>query len=166
MKALVVYYSNSGTTRTVAKKIAETLGADVEEIVERKRRAPLLDEQGKPVGGMGMAKAAMPAVLGLGSSIEPGKADPSAYDTIIVGTPVWAGSLVPAVRSYLKRNRKHIKSVGLFCTCGQVEKLRAISQMTGLVKQEPVATMAVSAEDVRSGKSDEAVKGFVGKFAG
>ena len=60
MKALVVYYSNSGTTRTAAKKISELLHADLEEILERKHRAPLLDEQGKPLGGLGMMRAAMP----------------------------------------------------------------------------------------------------------
>ena len=166
MKTLVVYYSNSGNTRTVAQKVADILGADIEEIVERKQRAPLLDEQGKAVGGMGMPKAAMPALLGMGSAIETAKNDPVDYDLVIVGTPVWVGSVVPPVRSYLRHNRKRIKSVALFCTCGQTEKLKAISQMTGLVRQEPKATMAVVADDVRAGSFDEAVKAFTSALSG
>jgi len=165
VKALVVYYSNSGTTRTVATRIAETLGADMEEIVERKHRASLLDAQGKPAGGLGMARAAMSAALGFGSSIEKGKSNPADYDLVVVGTPVWVGSLVPAVRSYLKHNRKGIKSVAMFCTCGQVEKLKAFKQMAGLVGQEPRATMAVSADDVKAGAFDEAVRDFAAGLA-
>jgi len=166
VKTLVVYYSNSGNTRTVAQKVAGVLGADLEEIVERKHRAPLLDEQGKAVGGMGMPKAALSALLGVGSGIESAKNDPADYDLVVVGTPVWVGSLVPPVRSYLRRNRKRIKSVALFCTCGQTEKLKAISQMTGLARQEPKATMAVLADDVRAGSLDEAVKVFTSALLG
>ena len=166
VKALVVYYSNSGTTRTVANRIAEAMGADMEEILERKHRAPLLDEQGKPLGGFGMARAAMPAVFGLGSAIEADRADPSAYDIVIVGTPVWAGAVVPAVRTYVKRNRKNVKSIALFCTCGQTDRVRAISQMARLVGQEPLATLVIPAADVKSGECDEAVEGFTSRIEG
>jgi len=161
VKALVVYYSNSGTTRRVAESIAEAIGGDLEEIVERRQRSPLLDENGKPVAGAGMAVAAMPALLGLGSSIERGRTNPSDYDVVVVGTPVWVGRVVPAVRSYLKRNRKHFASVALFCTCGRAEKLKAIQQMRALARMEPIATMAVTSDDVRNGNYLGSVARFV-----
>jgi len=166
VKALVVYYSNSGTTRTAAKKISELLHADLEEILERKHRAPLLDEQGKPLSGLGMMRAAMPAVFGIGCAIEAGKADLAAYDIVVLGTPVWAGAMVPAVRTYIKRNRKNLKSVALFCTCGQTDRVRALSQMAKLAGLEPVATLSVPAADVKSGECDETVKSFTSRIQG
>jgi hypothetical protein len=39
MKTLVVYYSRTGNAKFVAETAAKELGADVEEIVDRKSRA-------------------------------------------------------------------------------------------------------------------------------
>jgi flavodoxin len=160
MKALIVYYSNSGTTKVLAEKVAAAIGGDLEEIVEQRPRPRLVDGEGKPTGGFIMARSALSAFLGIGSSINPGNADPAAYDVVIVGTPVWVGSLVPPVRSYLKRNRKKMKAVALFCSCGQNEKLRAISQMAGVASMEPLATMTVEADDVKKGECEQAVRDF------
>jgi flavodoxin len=42
MKSLVVYYSRSGNTRFVAEQISEEIGADIEEIIDIKKRKGLL----------------------------------------------------------------------------------------------------------------------------
>ena len=161
MKCLVVYFSNSGRTRSVAESLARELSADIEEILERKPRPPLLDEEGKPTGGSSMPHAAGPAMLGIGSAINQSSANPSDYDVVVIGTPVWVGSLVPAVRSYIKRHRKQLKTVAFFCTAGNAEKLRVFSQMEKLVKHEPVATLAVQSDDVKANTCGEALRSFV-----
>jgi flavodoxin len=161
MKALVVYYSNSGTTRSVAEQIARAIDGDLEEIVERRPRPRLLDEDGKPAGGFAMARSALSAVLGVGSAIQRGQANCATYDVVIAGTPVWVGSLVPPVRSYLKQSRKSLKTVAFFCTCGQNEKLKAIPQMTRAAKKEPVATLTVTSEEVKKDECEPAVRNFV-----
>jgi hypothetical protein len=38
MKSLVVYYSRNGNSKFIAQKIAEKLGADTEEIIDKKNR--------------------------------------------------------------------------------------------------------------------------------
>ena len=166
VKCLVAYFSNSGRTRSVAEMIARELSADIEEILERKPRPPLLDEEGKPTGGSSMPRAAGPAMLGFGSAIRQSSANPSDYDLVLIGTPVWVNSLVPAVRSYIKRHRKQLKAVAFFCTAEDAEKVRVFSQMEKLTKCEPVATLAVPADDVKADAYGEAVRSFAERVRG
>ena len=108
-----------------------------------------------------MARAAGPAVLGIGSAIRQSSANPADYDVVAIGTPIWANSLVPAVRSYVKQYRKQLKTVAFFCTAGNPEKLRVFSQMEKLVKRGPLATLAVHTNDVKANAYGDAVRSFV-----
>jgi len=38
------------------------------------------------------------------------------YETIYLGTPVWAFTYTPAIRSFLKQTHLHNKKIILFCT--------------------------------------------------
>jgi flavodoxin len=165
LKALVVCYSNSGTTMVVAEYIAGQLGADLDAIAESNPRPPLLDEDMKSqAGGGAFAKCALAAVLGLGSSIEATTKDPAEYDLVVVGTPVWCGTLTPPVRSYLKRHRKSIRKVAFFCTAGDPLKQRVFNQMRSIAGQDAVATLAVKAENVRTDACSTIVADFVAKL--
>jgi hypothetical protein len=94
-KTLVAYYSRSGTTRKLAEGIAESLGADMEEIVEpRDRRSR-----------RGYVRSLLEAFWQRPAPISPAKKDPAAYELVVIGTPVWAASLSSPVRSYLLANK-------------------------------------------------------------
>ncbi len=162
MKTLVVCYSNSGTTTVVAERIARQLGADLEVIEEAKPRPPLMiDGKVAPGGGGAMARAALAAFLGTGAAIRETRKNPGEYDVVLVGTPVWAGSVAPAVRTYLRRHRKTLLRVAFFCTAGDPTKGRMFKQMRNLARQEPVATVAVKMEDARSDACADSIAGFV-----
>jgi len=165
MRTLVVYYSNSGNTKAVAEALADRLGADIEEIREQEPRPLLQVTEGdeKPEGSA-LMKAAIRAWLGLGSRIEETGHDPSGYDLVVVGSPTWVGRLVPAVRSYLKKHRAHMKQVAFFCTGGEPEKSRALRQMEGVAHVAAVAKMVVSADDIRAGTHDRHVSAFARKL--
>ena len=60
--------------------------------------------------------AAGDASRGKETKIGPMNRLPSDYDLIIVGTPIWAWSPTPAIRSYLKNNNLSGKKVALFFT--------------------------------------------------
>ena len=113
-----------------------------------------------------MPRAALPAMLRIGSAIRQSSANPSDYDMVLIGTPVWVGSVVSAVRSYIKRHRKHLKAIAFFCTAGEPEKQRALSQMRKLAKCEPVATLAVRADDVKASGYGGVVHSFVERIRG
>ncbi len=72
---------------------------------------------------------------------------PSDYDTIIVGTPVWAGHYAPAIRSYLDKFDFSGKNVGFFATCGSetgvtFEKMK---EFAGDIK--PLGTLTLTSKD-------------------
>jgi hypothetical protein len=164
VKTLVVYYSNSGTTKCVAGRIAEQLGAETDEVEEARPRPPLLIDGKKPAAGGALARAALAAVFGMGSSIVETRRNPAEYDLVVVGTPVWGGSLTPAVRSYLKRHRNSIGRVAFFCTAGEPAKHRAFGQMRKTVGREPVATVAVKSDDARGDACSGAIAAFVSRL--
>jgi flavodoxin len=106
MKSLVVYYSRTGKTKWIAETIAATLCADLEEIVDLKKR-------GGPIGWIAGGKDATRKSL---TEIAPVKRNPVDYDLVVVGTPIWAWSPTPAIRTYLCQNDLEGKKVALFYT--------------------------------------------------
>ncbi len=101
-----MYYSRTGTTKFVAETIAAELGSDIEEIVDLKNREGRLNYIG----------AAGDASRGKETKIGPINRGPSDYDLIIIGTPIWAWSPTPAIRTYVKNNNLSGKNVALFFT--------------------------------------------------
>ena len=109
-KAAVVFFSYHGNVRKVADEIAHLTGADLIEL-----KIPGID---------GLKGFMMYARLGFMASFKKkpritGGRDLSSYDTVILGTPVWAGTFSPALRSFLSRRSLYGLKVGAyFCHKG------------------------------------------------
>lgn len=118
MKTLVLYYSRTGNTEAVARRIAEALGADIE---------PLRDD--RDYGGVkGWILAGRDAFRGVRSALAPLAHAPAAYDLVILGQPVWAARPVPAVNALASSGQLRGRSLALFVTLdggGQEACLRA-----------------------------------------
>jgi flavodoxin len=151
-KTLVVYYSRSGTTRALAKAIAEALRCDIEEIAETTSRA----------GVLGYMRSIFEAIWRIPSPIKTVERDPGSYDLVIIGTPVWAGSVSSPVRSYLTANKAHFGETAFFCTLGGRGSDSAFGQMEALTGRPPRARCAVRASDVESSRYAADVSRFVG----
>ncbi len=137
-RALVVFYSRSGTTRALAGALARALGADLEEIRDKVDRA----------GALGFLRSALDATLGRAAVLEPQRHDPADYDLVLVGTPVWASTVSTPVRAYLENNRKRFRGVAFFATEGGRGAERALSAMAIIARKEPAATLALKERDV------------------
>lgn len=123
MKTAVIYYSMSGNTAQTAQKIAAVLGADLIPV-----------EPVKAYPSKGMRKfiwGGKSAVMGDRPRLNPYRFD-GGYDRVILGTPVWASSFAPPIRSFIHENRAALagKSIAAFaCFSGggdekAFEKLR------------------------------------------
>jgi flavodoxin len=108
LKSLVVFYSRTGNARFVAQTIAAEIGADVEEVIDQKKRG----------GVLGFLGGGRDARSGKGTEIAPTVKSPLDYDLIVVGTPIWAGQPTPAIVTYLKKNNLAGKKVAVFFVQG------------------------------------------------
>ena len=124
MKAAVIYYSYEGNSVLVADALRDALGADVFRIktVDKKKRTGLA----KYAWGGGQA------VMGKKPAIEPLSVDINAYDLIILGMPVWAGSPAPPIVSFLSGNKITGKKIALFC-CYSGGKGKAFEKLKALL---------------------------------
>jgi flavodoxin len=109
VKSLVVYYSLEGNTRFVAAEIAAAAAADV---LELKMLASAPQGFKKYFwGGRQVMSKEKPALAPLDK-------DPAAYEVIWIGTPVWAFSFTPALRTFFSQVSLQGKKIALFCCSG------------------------------------------------
>jgi flavodoxin len=139
MKTLIVYYSLDGATarvadalKTVVSAAVDTDGAAVAVDVLRLELAktPKLKGALKIAWGVAQGAAKNPPAL------KPYDVNVAAYDTIIVGTPVWAGGPAPAVKAFLAEHRFNEKKVAFFaCHAGGPGKV--FDALTAAVNPTP-----------------------------
>lgn len=110
MKRLIVYYSLSGNTEEVCKKIAEKLNCDILKI-DTVKAMPTSFVGRIIVGGGQVAFNKIP-------EIKPINKDISFYDEIFIGTPIWNSKGVPAINTFLKDDSVCKKVTGLIITSG------------------------------------------------
>jgi flavodoxin len=111
MKAVVVYYSLEGNTELIADMISKRTGADLIKLIPKKEYSR---EGFKKYfwGGKSVIFKNKPKLLN-------GDINLDHYDTVIIGTPVWAGSFTPPIRSFLSKYIMKNKSVYLYtCSAG------------------------------------------------
>jgi len=155
-KALVVYYSRTGTTKQVAEAIADGLGAELEEIVDTKSRK----------GMLGFVAGGKDARLNKPTEIQDVRSDPSAYNLVVIGTPVWASSVTPAIRTYMTRCKDALPGVAFFLTTGGTGIDRTFEQMAELCGKQPITRLALRTKEVRKGQASDKVEAFVRELGG
>lgn len=153
-KILIVFYSRTGTTKTVAEFMAKELGADLEEIKGVKNYS----------GAMGYLMAGREATLKKAAAIEPAVKNPTDYDLVIVGTPIWSFNVASPVRAYLEQQKDKIKKTAFFCTMGGSGDQRAFTSMAETCGQKPLATLTLLTKEVAENKFEEKTKEFLDKI--
>ena len=102
MKTAVVFYSMSGNVRQTAEKIAQNLSADLIEI------SPV-----KAFPDKGFKKffwGGKSAVMGEKPKLNPYEFNAEDYDSVIIGSPVWASNIAPPLRTFIEENRAALKN--------------------------------------------------------
>lgn len=147
MRTLVVYYSRTGNTRRIGDELATALGADVEVLEETRER----------LGRLGYLRSGLDAGMRKASPLQPLHREPSAYELLVVGTPIWVSTVSAPVRAFLMTYCRPAHRVAWFCTYGlegtkyPERGFRAMSQLTG---HTPLVTLAVAERDVHEDHSE------------
>ena len=97
MKTIVYYYSNKGSNRFLANKIANDLKCDIEEIKPRLNAHLLM-------------------IMGLNLGNKKQKAKVEEYDRVILCGPIWMGKLIIPLKNFINKYSKKIEKL-IFVTC-------------------------------------------------
>ena len=126
MRTLIVYYSLEGNTAFAAEKIAGALGAEL-----------LRLEPEKAYPDCGMKKflwGVKSAVMGEEPPLKPYVFRGEDWDRVIIGFPVWAGTVTPPIRTFVKAHGGELagKSVAVFACqsgCSSIRRQNPVRRM-------------------------------------
>lgn len=151
-KLLVAYFSCTGNTKAVAEKIAELTGGELYEIVPSEpytssdlnynnNSSRANREMNDPAARPGIAESDL---------------DISEYDTVIIGYPIWWGTMPRIINTFLDTYDLSGKTVLPFCTSGGSGISSSVSDIKSA---EPDATVT---EGLRaSGANDRNLEGWL-----
>ena len=109
-KPLILYYSQTGTTKTVAEELKQQLGADIEAIETVEAYAGDFQET--------IQRCQREMQEGKTPALKPLKSRLSDYDVIFLGYPIWFGTYAMPITTLVKYNDFAGKTIVPFCTFG------------------------------------------------
>jgi flavodoxin len=153
-KILIIYYSRTGKTKNAAEKLKEELNCDIEEIYDRTSRK----------GIFGFLKSGHDAMKGKLTAITGEIKDVSDYETIVICTPIWAGHVSSAIRTYIMLNKDKFKKVTFLSTGAGVNASAVFSDMQEICQLEPITKVLISAKDIKEEKMEKKLIEFASKI--
>lgn len=159
MKTAIVYYSMSGNTKYVADKIADGIKTSGEVVVIRIEPKKAYPDKGAKKffwGGKSAVMGETPALRSYEFNIEE-------YDRIIIGTPVWASTFVPPLRTFINENPNvKDKKIAIF-TCfsggGADKAIVKIKKYIGIEKFEAELILIDPKDNIKA-EDDEKITEF------
>lgn len=112
MKTLIVYFSLDGNTKWMAQKIQERLPHATLHKIELAKKPLSWRLFRTMVYGF---KTTFYKEMAIKSS----SLDLAAYNTVIIGGPVWMGSVPPPLRAFINQYPLNDKAVAAFCSMGK-----------------------------------------------
>lgn len=109
-RMLVLYYSQTGNTKAVAEEIQSQTGAHIEAIS--------IEEPYDGTFEQTIARCLEERDKGILPTMRKLKHNPSRYDVVFIGYPVWFGTYAPPIASLARRYNFDEKTVVPFCTFG------------------------------------------------
>ncbi|MCL2137977.1 MAG: flavodoxin [Treponema sp.] len=115
MKTAVVYYSLDENCAFIAECLGKCLDADVIRL--------LLKDEKKRKGFFKFFWGGTMVVFNKKPALKPVNFDPAPYDLIIIGSPVWAGTFAPPIKTFLAETGITGKKLALYtCFAGNAGK--------------------------------------------
>ena len=110
MNTAIVYFSLEGNTKYVAEKIAKSPDADIIKLIPVKEY-PTGKVSKFFWGGKSATFKEIP-------KLETYRFDSKNYDLVLLGTPIWAGTIAPPLRTFIRENKLAGKKVAFFACSG------------------------------------------------
>lgn len=151
-KSIILFYSFEGSTEKVAKYLSQQLNLPIEQI------KPVKDLKSKGfskylLGGGQVIMKKKPELMPIKSNLDE-------YDTILIGSPIWAGVFTPGIRTLLENGQLKGKRVAFFyCHDGgpgkAEEKIKAsVSIYNDLISSYGMMRVKDSFDNIKEGIVD------------
>ncbi len=151
MTSLVVFYSRTGSNKKLGETIAQSIDADIDEIVDQKSRK----------GIVGWIRAGRDALGKKTTEIQFDK-NPNDYDIVIVGSPIWAGNLPPPVRTYLIANPFKGKKVAFYICAGGEGYSPVFDEMKELTSEaKHLAILGITQKQLKNNEYEIQLNAFI-----
>ncbi len=124
MKSIVIFYSLEGNCKLIANAISKVLSSDILEL-KLKKEVPKKGPLKFLIGGRSAMTKASPE---LATTIP----DLSEYDLIFIGSPVWAGTFAPAIRTFASSAHLENKEIAFFACSGGGPTEKCISDLKSI----------------------------------
>lgn len=151
MKTLIIYFSRTGMTRKVAENLKIKLNADIEEIKDPTDRAGVM-------GYFRCGKESMKKIL---APIEDIKSDLTAYDLVIIGTPIWGWNMSSPIRAFATRYADRLPRIAVFCTQGGSGADKAVAEIETLVGKKSLSSVAINNKEMNTGQFETKLEKFI-----
>ncbi len=148
METLILYYSDGGTTHTVAETLAINLNAYILRIKDKKNRKGFANRFLSTIDAFRETK----------TDIIPSKVDLTDYDTIYIGTPTWAGNPTPAILTLVDRCDLKGKDVVLFATMSNNGGDASITRLEEKVKMRGARVIETFTIKTKDKTRDQLIK--------
>jgi flavodoxin len=153
-RGLIVFYSRTGYTASLAKELASMSGWDLMEIKDRRPRD----------GIWGQLRCASDVLLHRRPAIQAYDRSVEGYETIVLAAPVWLQSLASPMRTFIARHRGHFAAVAHVCTYGGRGAEQAARQAAELADAPLVASLAVTSYELEQGDYRKRLDEFLKKL--
>jgi flavodoxin len=150
-KTLLVYYSLSGNTKKVAEEMARIGGWDVGVIKDASPRK----------GTWGYMRSALETAFKMNPAIDYMGHDPGAYDTVVLGSPIWMGRPAAPMHSFAHQYKGKLKNIACFCTMGGTDSKSWQAQLDSVYGLTARQLLALQDKEAASETAREKMKFFV-----
>lgn len=152
MRPLILYYSRTGKNEKFCQQLQETLKCEMEKIIDNVNRS----------GFWNFILAGRDALFKKLTKINPIKNRLSNYDVIIIGTPIWMGSMPPAIRTFIRHYKNNFEKVSVVSICAMGEKNnKFLDEMKSETGKKIDPYLLLSEKEFASGIHQEKLDTFI-----
>lgn len=146
-KSLVVYFSVTGNTQTLAERVHAQVGGDLVELVPVVPYSKVYSET--------VARARQEIESNANPEITSAIPNMDDYDTIFIGYPIWAGTIPRALITFFRQNDTKGKTIAPFSTHGGGGPGRSVQDIRALCPDAKVTNGLSMTGRVASGSQQD-----------
>ncbi|MFC1637569.1 flavodoxin family protein [Candidatus Margulisiibacteriota bacterium] len=152
MNTLIVYYSRTGTNEKLALEAGERLMAQVEKLIDKNKRE----------GFFSFLRCGFDAARKKLTKLAPLTNDPKDFELVVLATPLWAGSLPPAARTFLAEQRNKLNKLALISISGiGAGNKKVMADIEKTLAKKPAAALLLTRKEFADKSYQAKLKTFL-----